>query len=339
MPPPLPTLNAPTVTPPPLPGAAAPTSPTVPPDVLRVLRLTLAAARADGSLEPRERDAILTRAKELGAEALMTAELDAPRPLADVVGGVVDMQARRDLYTLGFAIVRADETVTDLERTWLTALADQLRLGPTDVGELEQQAASRIAAAAEGGRTADVCRPVVHGDEWPSGRPGERAEIAVSRTAPRSRHTGVHGRHDQLDELRLVPKFAQYFKTGGAKRRRRCPGSAPQSHEIDFEIFGDEMQFVEVELDPGESAVAEAGAMMYMTHGIEMETIFGDGSRSSSGGVMDALLGAGKRLLTGESLFMTVFTNTGSGKQQRRVRRALSRQDPPDGSARRSAAS
>lgn len=149
VPPPLPTLNTATVTPPPLPGAAS-TSPTVPPDVLRVLRLTLAAARADGTLEPRERDAILTRAKELGAEALMTAELDAPRPLADVVGGVVDMQARRDLYTLGFAIVRADETVTDVERTWLTALADQLRLGPTDVGELEQQAASRIAAAAEG---------------------------------------------------------------------------------------------------------------------------------------------------------------------------------------------
>ena len=69
------------------------------------------------------------------------------------------------------------------------------------------------------------------------------------------------------------------------------------------------MQFVEVALDPGEGAVAEAGSMMYMTQGIAMETIFGDGSQQRSGGVMDALLGAGKRLLTGESLFMTVFTN------------------------------
>jgi uncharacterized protein (TIGR00266 family) len=88
-----------------------------------------------------------------------------------------------------------------------------------------------------------------------------------------------------------------------------------RAHEIDFKIVGSEMQFVEVELDPGESAVAEAGSMMYMTPGIQMETVFGDGSQQRSG-VMGALLGAGKRLITGESLFMTVFTNQGSGKQQ-----------------------
>ena len=87
------------------------------------------------------------------------------------------------------------------------------------------------------------------------------------------------------------------------------------AHEVDYKIHGDDMQFVEVELDPGESAVAEAGAMMYMTSAIGMETIFGDGSGQRAGGVMGALLGAGKRLLTGESLFMTVFTNQGSGKQ------------------------
>jgi uncharacterized protein (TIGR00266 family) len=87
---------------------------------------------------------------------------------------------------------------------------------------------------------------------------------------------------------------------------------------VDYEIKGSEMQFVEVELDPGESAVAEAGSMMFMTEGIQMETIFGDGSQQRSGGVMDALLGAGKRLLTGESLFMTVFTAAagGGGKQK-----------------------
>ena len=89
-----------------------------------------------------------------------------------------------------------------------------------------------------------------------------------------------------------------------------------RAHEIDFKIVGTEMQFVEVELDEGESAVAEAGAMMYMTPGINMETVFGDGSRQGRSGVMGALLGAGKRLITGESLFMTVFTNGGSGKQQ-----------------------
>src|SRR5918912_488635 len=86
------------------------------------------------------------------------------------------------------------------------------------------------------------------------------------------------------------------------------------SHQIDFKILGDDMQFVEVELDPGESAVAEAGAMMYMTDAIAMQTVFGDGSSQTSG-LMGALLGAGRRLLTGESLFMTVFTNQGTGKQ------------------------
>ena len=90
------------------------------------------------------------------------------------------------------------------------------------------------------------------------------------------------------------------------------PMPARRAHEIEFEIHGQEMQFVEVALDPGESAVAEAGAMMYMTDGIQMETVFGDGS-APAGGFMDSLLGAGKRLLTGESLFMTVFTNGGNG--------------------------
>jgi uncharacterized protein (TIGR00266 family) len=89
----------------------------------------------------------------------------------------------------------------------------------------------------------------------------------------------------------------------------------PQQHEVDFRIVGDDMQFVEVELDPGESAIAEAGSMMYMTPEIDMETIFGDGSQQRSG-VMGALVGAGKRLVTGESLFMTVFTNQGGGKRQ-----------------------
>jgi uncharacterized protein (TIGR00266 family) len=86
-------------------------------------------------------------------------------------------------------------------------------------------------------------------------------------------------------------------------------------HEVDYKVFGEEMQFVEVELDPGEATVAEAGGMMYMEDGIEMETVFGDGSQQRQD-FMGALLGAGKRLLTGESLFMTVFLNK-SGQKKR----------------------
>lgn len=88
------------------------------------------------------------------------------------------------------------------------------------------------------------------------------------------------------------------------------------SHEIDYKISGDDMQFVEVELDPKETVIAEAGAMMYMSSSIQMETIFGDGSgRDNDGSIMGKLFGAGKRVLTGESLFMTAFTNVGYGKQ------------------------
>lgn len=90
---------------------------------------------------------------------------------------------------------------------------------------------------------------------------------------------------------------------------------ANRADEIDYKILGAEMQFVEVELDPGESAVAEAGAMMYKDACIEMNTVFGDGGASDgAGGFMGKLLGAGKRLITGESLFTTVFTHTGQGK-------------------------
>ncbi len=90
--------------------------------------------------------------------------------------------------------------------------------------------------------------------------------------------------------------------------------SVPAMHEIDYRIHGDDMQYVEIGLDPGEATVAEAGGMMYMDDGIAMETVFGDGSAQSSG-LMGALLGAGKRLLTGESLFMTVFQNRAATKR------------------------
>jgi uncharacterized protein (TIGR00266 family) len=84
--------------------------------------------------------------------------------------------------------------------------------------------------------------------------------------------------------------------------------------DIDFEIKGQELQFVEIELDPGESAVAEAGAFVWKDASIDMTTVFGDGSGDQGGGFMGKLLGAGKRLITGESLFTTVFTHNGSGK-------------------------
>jgi uncharacterized membrane protein YebE (DUF533 family) len=152
VPPPLPAGVASAV-PPPLPQAAtAAPAPTlaVPPEVVRVLRLTLSAARADGTLAAHEREAILAQARAVGAESLVAPELDTPRPLAEIVAGATDPRARQDLYTLAFTIVRADEQVSDVERVYLRELAQHLQLEPDIVAELEREAARRIGAEAEG---------------------------------------------------------------------------------------------------------------------------------------------------------------------------------------------
>ena len=88
------------------------------------------------------------------------------------------------------------------------------------------------------------------------------------------------------------------------------------NHEIDYKIYGEELQYVEIELDPEESAIAESGAMMMMEDGIQMQTIFGDGSGRQPSGFLGKLVSAGKRVLVGESLFMTAFTNVGQGKKR-----------------------
>jgi uncharacterized protein (TIGR00266 family) len=88
------------------------------------------------------------------------------------------------------------------------------------------------------------------------------------------------------------------------------------SHEIDYKIIGEDIQLVEIELDPNETVIAEAGSMCYMEDGITFETKMGDGSTSGDSSVMGKLLQAGSRLLTGESLFMTHFTNRGIGKRK-----------------------
>jgi len=86
------------------------------------------------------------------------------------------------------------------------------------------------------------------------------------------------------------------------------------NHDIDYKIYGEELQCVEIELDPQESVIAEPGSFMMMNDGIQMQTMFGDGS--GQGGFLGKIFTAGKRMLTGESLFMTVFTNMGQGKKQ-----------------------
>jgi uncharacterized protein (TIGR00266 family) len=103
--------------------------------------------------------------------------------------------------------------------------------------------------------------------------------------------------------IQQIPIFAQKFR------------NMKSNHEIDYRILGSEMQCVEIELDPQETLMAEPGSFMMMDNGIDMQTFFGDGSLQQ-GGIIGKLFGAGKRLLTGESLFMTAYTNMAQGKKQ-----------------------
>ena len=130
------------IAPPPLPG----TERVFPDDVLRVVRLAVSAARADGTLLPAERALILSHAREAGVESVVELELAAPRPLAEIVGGITEDVRKRDLYVLAYTIVRADESVSGAERVYLAQLAHQLGLTPQVVTELEAQTAAKIDA-------------------------------------------------------------------------------------------------------------------------------------------------------------------------------------------------
>lgn len=110
------------------------------------------------------------------------------------------------------------------------------------------------------------------------------------------------------------PEFAAALGGGGVTPPAPPTGGGV-ADVIDYKIYGEEMQFVEITLDPREACIAEAGAFMYMDPGIEMQTIFGDGSGQGGGSLFDKFLSAGKRVLTGESLFMTLFANGGHQRQ------------------------
>lgn len=142
-PPPLPGAEPTAASPPPLPGV-----PAVPTPALRLVRVALAAARADGSLSGPEAERILEQARAVGAEQLVHEELQAARSLADITAGITDPEERAALYVVAFTIVHGDEGVSGSERLFLGQLASQLGLDPALVRQIEQQTAERIAAAA-----------------------------------------------------------------------------------------------------------------------------------------------------------------------------------------------
>jgi uncharacterized membrane protein YebE (DUF533 family) len=132
-------------TPPPIPGtAAAASTSALSPELLRLVRLTISAARADGDLSLEERGAILENARKIGAEAAVVSELQTPRPLAEIVAGVRDPALKEQMYALAVTIARADHGVSGAERIYLAQLAHQLGLDPATVGRLEAEVAARL---------------------------------------------------------------------------------------------------------------------------------------------------------------------------------------------------
>ena len=325
---------------------------------LQIVRLAISAAHADGAMSDQERAAILDQARIAGVDEIVEQELAQPRPLAEIVAGVNDdTHARHALC----ACIRHPprRRTADRRRTYLPGETRATCSGSTrsTVQQLEQNAAQRIDAEPEqltsrpdpgcgssewAGLTDKTRRydrrqesEAMSDDQWFMAIGGHQVgPVSQDDVVTNLRNGTIDGNtlvfsagHDELDAAQGRAAARRALSSGGsrgpagARRRRSCPGR--RAHEIDFKIIGSEMQFVEVELDPGESAVAEAGSMMYMTPGITMETVFGDGSAAAAGGVMGALLGAGKRLLTGESLFMTVFTNQGQRQAAGGVRGAV----------------
>lgn len=155
--------------------------------------------------------------------------------------------------------------------------------------------------------------------QWYFHTPGQAERIGplddANARAHAQRQPNALAWRDGLDGWTPARQLAELH--GSSSAPPPLTGAAGRADEIDYRIVGNDMQFVEVELDPGESAIAEAGALMYKDAAVQMDTVFGDDShagQSGGGGLMGKLLSAGKRVVTGESMFTTVFTHAGSGK-------------------------
>jgi uncharacterized membrane protein YebE (DUF533 family) len=135
--------------PPPLPGASGASADPAAPELRRLIRLAISAARADGDLSLEERGRIQAKAREAGAEDVVVQELQSPRPLAEIVAGVTDPALKAQLYGLGYRIVRSDDGVTGAERIYLAQLAHKLGLAPEETQALEAQADAEPSAGAD----------------------------------------------------------------------------------------------------------------------------------------------------------------------------------------------
>jgi len=214
-----------------------------------------------------------------------------------------------------------------MEKIWYTAVNGQTQ-GPMTLEELGQQirhgqlnvqsyvfkqGMSDWAVLGQVPELQSYLQPPAAAPAAPAAQP---APEPAAQTAPQTTAQPADQASAQpVDQATAQPAAAG--AAAGIPDASHLPTYAPpgqKCHEIDYHIHGDDMQFVDIVLDPGETVIAEAGAMMYMTPGIQMETRFSDGSNAQRG-FMGKLVDAGKRVVTGESLFITMFTNQGQGRQ------------------------
>ena len=272
---------------------------------LLLLRAMIAAANADGAIDADERQRIMQGHDGADAPeaALIAAELDKPLDVDGLSAEVTTPGAAADVYAASLMAIDVD---TLKERDYLSRLATGLSLDAETVADLHD----RCGAPPLGGALIEAD---VH--EWYFASGGERigpihGEIGARYARANPDAQCWRDGFEDWQPVKITTEFSEYFTPSVHHV------ATTEADDITFRIVGSDTQFVEVELDPGESAIAEAGALFYTHRDIEMTTVFGDG-KGQDAGFMDRLLGAGKRVLSGENMFLTVFTC--GGKHARHV--------------------
>ncbi len=262
-----------------------------------LMRAMIVAAVSDGTLDDDERARIMDGHDDTDRDFL-AAELDHPFDIPALVKAVESPAVAADVYAASLMAIELD---TAEEVDYLRRLAAGLGLDDETVAALHDRCGAPPLAM--------VGVPQAESYEWYFASGGER--IGPLHGDMAARHARVNpdaqcwrDGFDDWKSVSSIKEFAEHF----TRAFEHVAGT--EADDINFRIVGNDMQFVEVELDPGESVIAEAGALMYKHTDIKLTTIFGDGSGQQDG-VLDKLLGAGKRVLTGESLFLTVFTTGG----------------------------
>jgi len=274
-----------------------------------MVRGMIAAAKADGVLDDFERSAILDRFHDLDGDDVAFVKEELKKPL-DIQALAAEAKAEGIGTELYIATLLAIDIDTEEEERYLGDLAELLDLDADTIADLH----ARFANAGLAGDAVD--KPASSMNEWYFAVDGRREGPMHLLLASRFAKLNPQARCWRAGYQSWVPISEAPELAIADQPVFRYTGKERSDEEIDFNIFGDETQFVEVELDPGECAIGEAGALMYKDTLVRMEVILGDGAAPETG-ILGKIGAAGKRVLTGENLFLTLFTNNDEKRKAR----------------------